>query len=139
LRKAAKKLSREVRKVMVNCIICPQGCRIETVGKGTKVLDISGYDCERGRNYAVEEVTAPKRVLTTTVRVVGGQIKLLPVKTAKAIPKELIFPCMNVLGKIIVEAPIDAGEVVREDLVHTKVNVIATRSIKKRPQSKDTQ
>ena len=65
--------------IRLTCIECPLGCDIE-VQKENGELKITGNSCPRGKLYATNEVTCPKRVLTTTVRCEGGE--LVSVKTS---------------------------------------------------------
>ena len=78
----------------LTCIVCPIGCRLHVTLNGDTIDRISGNRCKRGTAYAREECTAPKRVLTTTVPVVGGVCPLVSVKTERAVPKQLIRQCM---------------------------------------------
>ena len=50
------------------CITCPRGCHL-TVDEET--LAVQGNRCPKGEEYARNEVTDPRRVLTSTVRLVG--------------------------------------------------------------------
>ena len=66
------------------CIVCPKGCRLrarQEEGRWT----VEGNGCPRGEAYALQELTAPTRVLTTTVRLTGGAHPRLPVKTVGAL------------------------------------------------------
>ena len=45
------------------CIECPKGCRL-TIDEN---LNVTGNTCIRGKNYAINEVTCPKRIITSTV------------------------------------------------------------------------
>lgn len=71
------------------CIVCPVGCELVATltDDGKTVISVEGNSCKRGVTYAVEELTAPKRTLTSTVRIVGADDKLLPVRTSRPIPK----------------------------------------------------
>ena len=113
------------------CIVCPVGCQAELTVQGKQVLDVKGCNCERGTTHVMEEYTAPKRVLTTTVRVRGGIVSMLPVRTLKPIPKELLRPAVAALRKVEVETPIRIGEVVQGNLFDTGVDVVASRSVGK--------
>lgn len=66
------------------------------------------------------------RVLTTTVRLEDGH--LLPVKTARPIPKELLFEAVRELSGVRVKGPIEIGQVVYSNVAGTGVDVVATRS-----------
>ena len=75
----------------ITCIVCPIGCKIlvETDGKHIKNLD--GNKCKHGIDYAEHEALDPRRMLTTSVFVDGGEWPLVSVKSAKSVPKEKIF------------------------------------------------
>lgn len=73
-------------------------------------------------------ITAPKRVIASTVKIVGWLHPVIPVKTAAPIPKEKIFAVMEALSAIEVTAPIQVGAVVVENVAGTGVDVVATKS-----------
>jgi len=111
------------------CIVCPMGCPLTVTLEDGKVTAVEGNTCKRGYEYAVNECTAPKRVLTTSVRVEGGNAPLVSVKTESGIPKELLFDAMKTLRAVTVKAPVRIGDVVYADLCGTGVNVIAGKNI----------
>lgn len=111
------------------CIVCPQGCRL-TVEEIDGEYHVTGNTCKRGEQYGITEVTAPTRVITSTVKLDGGRYLRLPVKTKGAVPKELIFDCMAQINKITVTAPVKAGDVVLKDVMNTGVDVVASRDAK---------
>ena len=82
----------EVREL--TCIGCPLGCQL-TVTMGENEIKVEGNTCPRGEAYAKKEVTNPTRIVTSTVRVEGGTIERVSVKTASDIPKGSIFECMK--------------------------------------------
>ena len=111
------------RKIV--CIICPRGCEITVSDKGNGEYDVSGNKCRRGSAYALSEVTAPVRVLTSTMRFAVG--KVLPVKTDRPIPKSELFACMEVINSTLIEKqPVKAGDVLIENIRGLGANVIAT-------------
>jgi CxxC motif-containing protein len=122
-------LTLETRKVTMTCIVCPFGCQAELTVRGKQVLDVKGCNCERGMTYVVEEYSAPRRVLTTTVRVMGGVVSMLPVRTAKPIPKELVRIAVAALREVEVEAPVRIGDVIVGNLLGTGIEVISSRSV----------
>ena len=73
------------------CIVCPVGCHISV---NTETYEVKGNACPRGAVYGKEELTAPKRVVTSTVKIKNALDKRCPVKTEKSIPKELNFKLM---------------------------------------------
>lgn len=118
-----------MEKRELTCIGCPMGCSISVMMEGKEIKDISGYTCKRGREYAAKEVSAPTRILTTTVRVKNGMLPVVSVKTRKDIPKEKIFECMRALQHVQVEAPVEIGTVILENVAETGVDVIATKRV----------
>ena len=111
------------------CVSCPIGCRLQVSINDQEWL-IEGNGCKRGEVYARNELTAPKRVLTTTVRINKGFLKRLPVRTTEPIPKALIFEAMALINKIEVEAPVNMGDIILKDLLGTGISVIASRDMK---------
>ena len=53
----------------IQCIGCPTGCSGEVIMENGAVVELRGFTCDVGKTYAAEEVVAPKRMVTTTVRV----------------------------------------------------------------------
>lgn len=112
------------------CVACPRGCNITvTMDSDKNVVDITGNSCKRGEAYARAEVTHPERSLTSTVRVTGGTAYVCPVKTSKAIPKELMFDAMELINKASVPSPVHIGDVVIPNILDTGADVIATNEI----------
>lgn len=111
------------------CIGCPLGCPLTVEMKGTEVVSVTGNTCPNGDRYARKEVTDPRRTVTSTVRVLGGSLPVVSVKTAQDIPKNKIFDCMQELATIRVKAPVREGDVIVSNIVYTGVSVIATKEI----------
>ena len=111
------------------CIVCPTGCRIRVSGAGGKRFRIRGNECKRGEEYALEEITDPRRTLITTVRIDRAPLTRLPVRTNREIPKASIFPCMEVVNRTRVEAPVEIGQVIIPDILGTGADVVASRSM----------
>lgn len=111
------------------CIGCPKGCNIKIKHDNGSIQEISGYTCKNGLEYAKNEFTSPKRVLTTTVRIKNGELPLLSVKTKTAISKGKIFECMKEISKITVEAPVEIGTVIKPDIAGTGADLVATKNI----------
>ena len=87
---------------------------------------VTGNTCKRGERYAVQEVTAPQRTLTTTMYAKGGVI--VPVKTDRPVPREKLSSCMKVINCKTLILPIEAGDIIIENIEDTGANVIAERS-----------
>lgn len=114
---------------VMNCIMCPMGCELTVTVEMGVATSVKGNSCPRGAKYAKDEVSAPKRMLTSTVRVEGGQLPLLPVVSANVLPKERIMDCAAYLRGVKVAAPVKTGDVVVENILGFGVNVIASRDM----------
>lgn len=111
------------------CIRCPLGCNITVETEGTKIKSIEGNTCPRGADYVTKELTDPRRIVTSLVRVSGGELPVVSVKTASDIPKGRIKDCIKALKDIELHAPVRMGDVVVENVCGCGVNVIATRAV----------
>jgi CxxC motif-containing protein len=112
----------------ITCTVCPMGCSL-VVSKVDGEYKVEGNTCKRGAKYGVEEVTNPRRVITTTVKLNGGYLNLLPVKTNDSVPKELMFDIMKLLDKVLVNAPVSVGDVIIKDILGTGVDVVSAKSM----------
>lgn len=111
------------------CINCPLGCNLTVDDSDLTDIKVSGNGCVRGKNYAVSEVTCPKRMVTTTVKVSGGLVAVVPVKTAEAVDKKLIFDVLDVLKTVNLTAPVTMGDVVVKNVCDSGVDVVATKTV----------
>ena len=68
-----------VETKQLNCINCPMGCLLTVTLTDGAITDVTGNTCPRGETYAHQELTNPQRMLTSTVRISGGELPLLPV------------------------------------------------------------
>lgn len=114
---------------VMNCIMCPMGCEMTVTIEDGKVTGVTGNTCPRGAKYANDEVTAPKRMLTSTVRIEGGMLPLLPVVSAAVLPKERVLDCAAYLRGVIVKAPVKTGDIIVKDILGLGVDIIASRDM----------
>ena len=89
----------------------------------------TGNQCSRGQRYAVDELTAPTRVVTSSVKIEGGIYNRLTVKTANPIPKGLIFKCMDEINRVEVKSPIKMGDIIIKNVLDTGIDIVATRNM----------
>ena len=115
--------------VKLTCISCPVGCQITVRMDGDKIVAITGNSCPRGEAYARQEVVAPQRVIATSVKVDGGALPLVSVKTDNPIPKQLIPQLMEFVKSLTVSAPVRIGQVLARDVLGTGANLVATRAV----------
>ena len=113
------------------CISCPLGCRLTVTWEDEKDLAVNGNKCAKGESYAREEILAPKRVVTATVRAAAGADRRLPVKTTLPLLKGYIPALLNRIYKLELRPPIVRGQVLLKNIEGTGVDLVATRSIRK--------
>lgn len=110
------------------CITCPRGCTLTVDVEGTEIKSISGNFCSRGKKYAEDEIIAPKRSLTTSVKVNGGVHPVVPVKSNKPVPKEMIFDCIKVINSVSIDAPVKLGQVIIPNILDTGADIVITKN-----------
>ena len=118
-----------MKKKELICIGCPMGCPIVVEMEDGKVLSVTGNTCPRGESYARKEVTNPTRIVTTTVRVDGGKVPMIKVKTERDIPKDKIFECIAALRGVTMKAPVHIGDIILENVADTGVNIVAAGNV----------
>lgn len=113
------------------CIVCPMSCSIELTDDNGVITAyaVDGNKCKRGEEYAKNEYTTPKRMITTTVGLRGARLSCLPVISREAVPKSLLRDCMNLLYTTVVDAPVRQGDVIVSNILGTGVDIVAARSI----------
>lgn len=120
-----------VETKQLNCINCPMGCLITVTLEDGKVVKVEGNTCPRGETYAHQELTDPQRMLTSTVRVEGGALPLLPVVSKSTLPKGRIMDCAEALRSVAVQAPVKTGDVIVSNILGLGVDIIASRDMEK--------
>jgi CxxC motif-containing protein len=118
----------EIDKVI--CITCPKGCRLDVTREGDTILKVDNCGCKRGEEYVKAELTDPRRMVATTVKIQGSLHPLLPVYTAKPFPKPRIRELLNALQQVELSAPVTMGAVVVKDALGTGIDILASREMK---------
>ena len=111
---------------IITCTECPMGCTVTVSLDGESVINVVGNTCPRGKTYAINEVTCPRRVVTTTVKTDKG--KTLSVKTDGSVKKQEIFDVMKIINGITVKTPINIGDVIYKNITED-INLVATDEI----------
>ncbi len=110
----------------LTCILCPRGCTLTVTVDADNVF-VTGNACPRGHYYGEEEVVAPKRTVTSIVRVSNREDTMVSVKTETPVAKADIFTVMEAIRKASVSAPVKVGDVILADVCGS--NIIATKNI----------
>ncbi len=119
----------ETKIAKITCITCPNGCLITVTEHPDGKCETEGAGCKRGEEYAVQEYREPKRMLITTMRIEGGILPVLPVRSNKALPKGRIFDAVKQVNATSVRAPVKMGTVIIPNLLGLGVDVIASRDM----------
>lgn len=113
----------------VICVTCPKGCSLWVKREGKTVLEVTGNGCKRGLAYVQQELSDPRRMVATSVKIKGGVHPLLPVYTSAPFPKPRITELLNLLREIEIKAPVEMDQVILEDALGTGINICASRNI----------
>ena len=112
------------------CIGCPLGCRLEVdEDEPGHIVEIRGFSCKRGKEYAAQEHVDPLRTVTTTVAVVNGLWSRLPVKSNIPVPKDRVIDVCRALARTEVLAPVHVGDVIATNILGTGADIVATRDM----------
>ncbi len=120
-----------VETKQLNCINCPMGCLLTVTLTDGAITDVTGNTCPRGETYAHQELTNPQRMLTSTVRISGGELPLLPVVSKSTLPKGKILECAQALRAVSIEAPVKTGDVIVANILGLGVDIVASRDMDK--------
>jgi CxxC motif-containing protein len=115
----------------LTCVVCPVGCKIKITHDGEKIESVEGNRCDRGYNYAVQEIKNPLRTLVTSVKVNNGNYPLASVRSSKEVPLNKINDLMDIIKNTEVDAPVKKGDVVIENPLDLGADIVATRSVDK--------
>lgn len=115
----------------LTCIGCPIGCSlvVDFDDQKNEVVSVSGNNCKIGDRYARKELTNPTRIVTSSIKVEGGDSAMVSVKTEEDIPKGKIFDIMKEIHSTEVKAPIKIGDVLIKNVAGTNVDIVATRNV----------
>lgn len=108
---------------IVTCTECPNGCQVNVQLDEEKIVQISDFMCPRGKEYAKNEIIAPRRVLTTTVKTQDGRV--FAVKTDAPVLKKNLFEIMKKVNSITAKTPVNIGDVIYKN-IDENINLISS-------------
>ncbi len=112
----------------VICTACPRGCPLQ-VRVLPETVKVEGASCRRGTSFGEAEVRDPRRVLTTTVRVVGGAAPVAPVRSKTPLSRLSIEQALAELRTVTLMAPVALHQVVLTSVAGQEVAIVATAPI----------
>jgi CxxC motif-containing protein len=110
------------------CINCPRGCHLEISGENGN-WDVSGNQCPRGIQYAIQEATDPRRMVTAAVPAIPGK-NCAAVRTSAPLPVAMIPELLNTLYKMQLSEPAKRGDVLLENWKESGIDVIFSADFK---------
>ncbi|MEG1499931.1 MAG: DUF1667 domain-containing protein [Clostridia bacterium] len=105
------------------CIMCPVGCKLKVEkDTTTKKIVVTGNSCPRGEIYGKNELTNPKRTVTSTIKSTNGYVS---VKTTEPVPKNKIFDVIKLLKSAKIKN-YKVNDIVATNVCGTKSNIVVT-------------
>lgn len=117
-----------MQKKEMTCIRCPLGCALTAVTGKDGSITVTGNTCPRGAEYAKNELTDPRRTVTSTVRVAGRKNEMVSVKTAADVPKASMLACVEALRQVEVQPPVHIGDIIVRNVAGTGSDIVATQN-----------
>lgn len=123
-------------KSTVICTVCPVSCPVDVEWTHEDgVLRMEHQRCKLAREFVQGELFDPRRTVTSSIEVDGGDMPLVSVKSDRAIPKDLVLTAMDAISGLRVQAPVRRGDVLLEDIAGVGAQLLATRDVRERPLS----
>jgi len=116
-------------KKTLTCTVCPRGCEITAEYTSAEDIEMTGFSCPRGKEYAMNECFDPKRVFTSSVRIDDPKRRMLPVRTRESVPKDMLLKCAAETKRIEVRTPVKVGQVIEKDFLGTGTDLVASMSL----------
>ena len=116
-------------KRSIICISCPLGCNLTVEHDDKVIISVKNNACARGPKYAEKEVFSPERVVTSTIKIEGAKIPLLPVKTDRSVSKDKMFEVMKEIFKLKTKASVSRGDIIASNICGSGANLVATRTL----------
>jgi CxxC motif-containing protein len=112
----------------LTCVLCPIGCQLEAVRRDGE-LEVSGQECPKGVDFAVQEILHPMRNLSASVPLRGTASRMVSVRLSAPVPRDKIYPILAAIAVLRPEAPVRRGQVLIADVLGSGADVIATRTV----------
>jgi CxxC motif-containing protein len=113
----------------MTCIACPQGCQLTLDIEKGFIVGLSGNKCPKGEAYGKQEIENPLRTLSTTVLAEGLELRMVPVRTNRPIPKTKLIAAMAAVKSITLTRSVKINEVIISNFLDLKVDLLVTRTV----------
>ena len=74
---------------------------------GDTVVKVNGESCKKGKDYAAREISDPRRMIASTVKVKNGFHPFVPVYSKAPVPKPMIQDVLKEIRKVELAAPVE--------------------------------
>ena len=111
-----------------NCIGCPRSCLLRVEGENGEYT-VTGNSCPNGERFAISEMTAPRRMVCSTVKTVFPDVPVLPVRLSAEIPKSEIMNVMREISSVLLTERLRRGDVIIENLLGLGTDLISTSDV----------
>lgn len=108
------------------CINCPVGCNLKVTIDGDNIT-VTGNNCDKGKLYAIDEVTNPKRIVTSIIKT--DRNNYVSCKTDRPVPKDKVLEVASEMKKITVKEPIKIKDILIKNVCGLDVNVVSTKNM----------
>jgi CxxC motif-containing protein len=112
----------------LTCILCPIGCELEVETDGGEIR-VRENQCDKGLDFAAEEILRPKRNLATSVPLAGTADRMLSVRLSERVPRESVASILAEIVRLRPSPPVRRGDVLIPNVCGSGADVIATRTI----------
>lgn len=99
------------------------GCPLEIEEVGGEII-VRGNTCPRGKQYGVQEYTAPKRTVTTLVKMAGGGV--VSIKTSAPIAKDKIFDLLEYVKTLTADKDCKIGDTLVKNALSLGADLVIT-------------
>ncbi len=93
------------------------GSKSMKISRSHAIVEVRGFSCRRGREYALQEHTDPRRIVTTTVAIDQARWRRLPVRSEIAAPKGKGIAICRALRSVRVSAPVAMGDIIVSNIL----------------------
>jgi CxxC motif-containing protein len=122
-----------IKKELI-CVICPNGCQLQAdiqEGEQPAVTDVTGNLCDKGPEWARQEIVNPMRTIASSVLVEDGDFPMVSVRTDAPISLKSIFDVMGEIKAVRLNAPVKIRDIIIAKVAGLPCNIIATRNVQK--------
>lgn len=125
----------------MTCIACPRGCLLD-ITQDNEDITVVGNQCNRGVDYALQELKESLRMLTTTVKTAFPGNPRLPVRLSEEVPLRLFPEYMKLINSFLLDQNCIPGDILMKNIQidsgSIAVDLLATGALDSEVESNST-